>query len=74
MDKFKIIDMAQNAAINEVKNAGDYIKDVINTRLSGEMPLQQLREDGHTAQVEIHLERAREWMEAAKEVAKMVTA
>ncbi len=66
--------MAQNAAINEIKMAGDYIKQVLNERLSGEMPLQQVREDGHTAQVEIHLERALEWMEAAKEVTKMAAA
>ena len=74
MNRFKIIDMAQSAAINEIKMAGDYIKQVLNTRLSGEMPLQQVREDGHTAQVEIHLERAREWIEAAKEIAKMTAA
>jgi len=65
MEKAKIIDLAKQAAKREVSKALGYLRNL--KTLNPKTPWREVLESGRTADVEICLERAQEWLEAVEE-------
>lgn len=60
--------LALEAIEEELRSANDCIAQIV--KLPPEQTINSVREDGHIAQVDIHIQKATEWLEAMKELRK----
>lgn len=72
MEKEKIVEMALAAAEPEIAAARTYVAQI--EKLGHDKALKDVLEAGHLAEIEIHMERAADWILAAKHIREMVVA